>query len=71
MRLFCGDIHDVCLLIQYMEGATFYRMDYKSKNQAFVVQFGYRGVPEIDQCWDNNLTSLETCSVKVPPGVRS
>jgi hypothetical protein len=42
----------------------------KSANESFVVQFGYNGVPAIDQCWDQNMTSDATWSVHKPGNVR-
>jgi hypothetical protein len=32
-----------------------------------LVRFGYNGVPDIDNCWDNKMTSNDTAPV-VPPG---
>jgi hypothetical protein len=49
------------------QGASFYRVDYINASTSFVVQFGYRGDPTVDACWDQNLTSNTTWSVH-PPG---
>jgi cyclophilin family peptidyl-prolyl cis-trans isomerase len=56
--------------LNYMNGSSFYRVDYISPNQSFVVQFGYNGNPSVDQCWDNNLTSDKTWSVHPPGNIR-
>uniref|UniRef100_A0A383V8N9 Uncharacterized protein n=1 Tax=Tetradesmus obliquus TaxID=3088 RepID=A0A383V8N9_TETOB len=59
--------------LRYMDGARFYRVVRDNFNPAvphkppFVIQFGYNGVPEIDNCWDNKMTSNDTAPV-VPPG---
>lgn len=42
-------------------------MDYINQTTRFVVQFGYRGEPAVDSCWDAALTSNITWSV-APPG---
>ena len=31
-----------------------------------MVQFGYRGTPVVDACWDAQVTSNETCPTKPP-----
>ena len=53
--------------LQYFENASFYRVLRKSPSEAFVVQFGYRGDPEIDECWDSRMSISTTWSVN-PPG---
>jgi len=56
--------------LHYMEGASFYRVDRLSKDDGWVVQFGYRGDPKVDQCWDQLQTSNQTWSVQPPGNVR-
>jgi len=56
--------------LSYMEGARFYRVDRVSDNQSWVVQFGYRGDPAVDQCWDEHRTDNSTWSVAPPGNVR-
>lgn len=56
--------------LRYMEGARFYRVDRSSDGQGWVVQFGYRGDPAVDQCWDRHRTSNSTWSVHAPGNVR-
>ncbi len=36
----------------------------------FVVQFGYRGDPTVDNCWDDKMTSNETAPVVAPGNLR-
>ena len=55
--------------LRYFEGAAFYRALRASAAQAFVVQFGYRGDPAIDACWDSRMAVNDTWSVQ-PPGNR-
>lgn len=43
----------------YWNNARFYRVN-ASPPPAFVVQFGYRGVPVVDRCWDQQQTSNST-----------
>jgi len=57
----------------YMNGASFYRVDRVDRNDArdaWVVQFGYRGSPAVDQCWDRLQTSKATWSVHPSGNVR-
>eukprot|EP00195_Chlamydomonas_chlamydogama_P007920 CAMPEP_0202893834 /NCGR_PEP_ID=MMETSP1392-20130828/3333_1 /ASSEMBLY_ACC=CAM_ASM_000868 /TAXON_ID=225041 /ORGANISM="Chlamydomonas chlamydogama, Strain SAG 11-48b" /LENGTH=242 /DNA_ID=CAMNT_0049578303 /DNA_START=1612 /DNA_END=2340 /DNA_ORIENTATION=- len=60
--------------LKYYEGARFYRMTYKDFSRSstpvppFVVQFGYMGKPEVDNCWDDNMTSDQTSPVAAPGG---
>lgn len=56
--------------LQYWDGASFYRTLYKGPDNNFVVQFGYRGVPDVDACWDAHMTSNATWSVHAPGNVR-
>ena len=56
--------------VQYMLGSPFYRVDRLNASEAFVVQFGYRGEPSVDQCWDARQTSNDTWSVHAPGNVR-
>eukprot|EP00775_Hariotina_reticulata_P009824 gene9824-9982_t len=57
----------------YMDGARLYRVARENFNPQlppkapFVIQFGYRGNPSVDNCWDNKLTSNASAHV-VPPG---
>ena len=53
--------------LRYMEGAPFYRVDREQGAGAFAVQFGYRGVPAVDQCWDQRQASNDTWRAQ-PPG---
>ena len=53
-----------------MEGAPFYRVDRLNASEAFVVQFGYNGLPAVDQCWDNRQTSNDTWRTRAPGNVR-
>lgn len=53
----------------YWDAARFYRMD-ASPPPAFVVQFGYRGQPRVDRCWDNMRTSNVTWKPTSPGNVR-
>ena len=46
----------------YMTGAPFYRVDRINASAAWVVQFGYSGVPSVDECWDANHTLNTTWS---------
>jgi len=46
--------------VGYMTGAPFYRVDRINASVAWVVQFGYSGVPSVDQCWDAKLTRNDT-----------
>jgi cyclophilin family peptidyl-prolyl cis-trans isomerase len=55
---------------EYMQGAPFYRVDRISNTEAWVVQFGYRGEPTVDKCWDDKMTSNATWSVHKPGNVR-
>lgn len=57
--------------LRYMQGARFYRVDYVNPAKSWVVQFGYRGEPNIDQCWDAKLSSNATWSVHLPGNIRS
>lgn len=57
-------------LAEYHVGASFYRVDYINESTNFVVQFGYRGDPTIDTCWDADLTSNATWSVHAPGNTR-
>lgn len=60
--------------LKYMEGGRFYRVcsvDFSNnatKRDPFVIQFGLRGDPEVDSCWQNNLTSNAPGGPVVPPG---
>lgn len=56
--------------LEYFNGASFYRMLRRAENDSFVVQFGYNGWPQVDACWDANLTSNQTWSVAPPGNVR-
>eukprot|EP00040_Diaphanoeca_grandis_P010276 m.52556 g.52556 ORF g.52556 m.52556 type:complete len:274 (+) comp21628_c0_seq1:114-935(+) len=57
--------------VQYHIGAPFYRVDYLSKQQNFVVQFGYRADNTmVDQIWDQDMTDNSTWSVHPPGNVR-
>ena len=56
--------------IGYMEGAPFYRVDRLNASEAWVVQFGYRGDPAIDGCWDRRQTSNDTWRTHAPGNVR-
>ena len=56
--------------IGYMVGAPFYRVDRINSSVAWVVQFGYRGEPAVDKCWDEKHTSNTTWSVNKPGNVR-
>jgi len=56
--------------LKYMQGARFFRVDKISAEDAFVAQFGYRGEPLVDQCWDKLQTSNATWSVHLPGNVR-
>ena len=56
--------------VAYMDGGPFYRVDRRDATDAFVVQFGYRGDPLTDQCWDENQSSNDTWSVHAPGNVR-
>ena len=42
----------------------------KSATDAFVVQFGYRGDPQVDNCWDSRMTINTTWSVHSPGNQR-
>jgi len=58
-------------LIQYQVGAPFYRVNYISAKQNFVVQFGYRVDNTItDVLWDDQMTDNTTWSVHSPGNVR-
>jgi cyclophilin family peptidyl-prolyl cis-trans isomerase len=56
--------------VGYMLGAPFYRVDRINSTMAWVVQFGYRGEPAVDKCWDEKRTSNETWSVSRPGNAR-
>lgn len=51
--------------LKYKEGGSFYRVcsvdfsDNSTKRDPFVIQFGLLGDPEVDSCWQNNMTSTE------------
>ena len=53
--------------LDYFHGASFYRVLRRSAAEAFVVQFGYRGDPDVDNCWDTRMTVNATWPVH-PPG---
>jgi cyclophilin family peptidyl-prolyl cis-trans isomerase len=53
--------------LRYFQGASFYRVLRRSDAEAFVAQFGYRGDPRVDRCWDARMTLNTTWSVH-PPG---
>ena len=55
--------------ISYMVGGPFYRVDRLNATTGWVVQFGYSGEPQVDQCWDRLRTSNETWSVAAPGNV--
>ena len=56
--------------LRYMEGAPFYRVDRLNASTAWVVQFGYRGQPAVDACWDRRQTSNDTWRTHAPGNVR-
>ena len=56
--------------LRYMEGAPFYRVDRRNASAAWVVQFGYRGEPAVDQCWDARQTRNDTWTTHAPGNVR-
>ena len=56
--------------LRYMEGAPFYRVDRLNASAAWVVQFGYRGQPAVDACWDRRQTSNDTWRTHAPGNVR-
>jgi cyclophilin family peptidyl-prolyl cis-trans isomerase len=56
--------------IGYMDGAPFYRVDRINATTAWVVQFGYRGEPDVDKCWEDKRTDNTTWSVHKPGNVR-
>lgn len=56
--------------VGYMRGAPFYRVDRRSARDAWVVQFGYRGEPAVDQCWDARQARNDTWRVHAPGNVR-
>ena len=56
--------------LRYMEGAPFYRVDRLNASEAWVVQFGYRAEPAVDQCWDARQTSNDTWRTHAPGNVR-
>eukprot|EP01079_Euglenida_sp_SAG-EU17-18_P004140 gene4140-4464_t len=62
----CGLAWDLARL-GYWQGARFYRVC-SHPEPAFVVQFGYKGQPEVDKCWDDKRTSNVTWPPQVPPG---
>lgn len=59
-----------------MTGGRFFRVtaiDFSPsavKKPPFVVQFGYRGDPAVDKCWQDALTSNATAPVVAPGNVR-
>jgi len=56
--------------LNYMAGASLYRVLYINSSESFVVQYGYRGDSPVDSCWDNKMTSNATWSVHPPGNVR-
>jgi hypothetical protein len=60
--------------LQYFEGAPLYRVlrndSDPSHGTDFVAQWGYRGVPEVDQAWIGHQTSPAVAPVLAPGGNR-
>lgn len=50
--------------LQYATGSPFYRVLRTNASHAFVSQWGYRGVPGVDQAWVGRQTSTATARVR-------
>jgi len=54
--------------LRYFQHSALYRVLYHNVSTRFVTQFGYRGVPRVDEAWIQWQTENITWSVQRPPG---